>query len=103
MFREMNGKELESVLGGKKYKVQCWAQTNGPDGISGNNKFLGYTELPGVLKKQYVNSVGASQCRQWALDNFGVNGGSQYGARTYGRSRGANGKGWGPQVDVVYF
>ncbi|WP_119969167.1 hypothetical protein [Shewanella japonica] len=98
MFREMNGKELESVLGGKNYKVICQAKLN-----DGSSNGLGSTTLPGTFKKKYVNSVGGSQCRQWALNKFGANGGSQYGARVWGRSEGANGKGAGPQVDVIYF
>ncbi|ARD22473.1 hypothetical protein [Shewanella japonica] len=98
MFREMNGKELESVLGGKKYKVTCIAKLN-----DGSSNGLGSTTLPGTFKKNQVNSMGGSQCRQWALNKFGANGGSPNGARVWGSSVGANGKGAGPQVDVIYF
>ncbi|WP_119969166.1 hypothetical protein [Shewanella japonica] len=96
MFREINGKELESVLGGKKYKVTCTAKL-----IRGIE--LGSETLPDVFKKNEVNSKGGPKCKQWALRNFHPGGGSQSGAEVWGYSRGANGKGSGPAVNVIYF
>ncbi|ARD22474.1 hypothetical protein [Shewanella japonica] len=96
MFREINGKELESVLGGKKYKVTCTAKL-----IRGIE--LGSETLPDVFKRNQVNSMGGPKCKQWALNHFGPAGGSQSGAKIWGHSRGANGKGRGPTVDVIYF